>query len=53
MLRYNSPINGKIELSDLTIEEVAPIIKINLRGKKKRFYKKNWKDIINNSSYRI
>jgi len=43
MLRYNSPINGKIELSDLTIEEVAPIIKINLRGKKKDFIKKTGK----------
>jgi len=35
MLNYNSPINDKKEYSDLIMSEIEPIIKINLRGKKR------------------
>jgi sarcosine oxidase subunit gamma len=37
MLNYNSPIKEKINYTDLIIQEVEPIIKINLRGNKREF----------------
>ena len=37
MLNYNSPINDKKEYSDLIMSEIEPIIKINIRGKKRDF----------------
>ena len=40
MLNYNSPINDKKEYSDLIMSEIEPIIKINIRGKKRDFLTK-------------
>ena len=37
MLNYNSPINNHIENSDISVKEVSPIMKLNLRGKKREF----------------
>ena len=37
MLNYNSPINIQVEINDLSIKEVSPIMKLNLRGKKREF----------------
>ena len=34
MLDYNSPINNQIEFNDISVKEVSPIMKLNLRGKK-------------------
>ena len=38
MLNYNSPINNQIKFNDISIREVSPIMKINLRGKKREFF---------------
>ena len=38
MLNYNSPIGNHIEYSDISIKEVFPIMKLNLRGKKREFF---------------
>ena len=38
MLNYNSPINDQIVYSDISIKEVSPIMKLNLRGKKREFF---------------
>jgi sarcosine oxidase subunit gamma len=38
MLNYNSPINNHIEYNDIFIKEVSPIMKLNLRGKKREFF---------------
>ena len=38
MLNYNSPINNQIEYNDISIKEVSPIMKLNLRGKKREFF---------------
>ncbi len=38
MLNYNSPINDQIMYSDISIKEVSPIMKLNLRGKKREFF---------------
>ena len=40
MLNYNSSINEKINYSGLKISEIEPIIKLNLRGKKRDFITK-------------
>ena len=37
MLNYNSPINNTKNYSNLKIEEIEPVVKINLRGKKRDF----------------
>ena len=37
MLNYNSPINDTNNYSEVKITEIEPIIKINLRGKKRDF----------------
>ena len=37
MLNYNSPIDNQVEINDLSIKEVSPIMKLNLRGKKREF----------------
>ena len=34
MLNYNSPINKEIKYNDISIKEISPIMKLNLRGKK-------------------
>jgi sarcosine oxidase subunit gamma len=38
MLNYNSPINNQIEFNDISVKEVSPIMKLNLRGKKREFF---------------
>ncbi|MDB3995811.1 sarcosine oxidase subunit gamma [Candidatus Pelagibacter sp.] len=38
MLSYNSPINNDMEYSDISVKEVSPIMKLNLRGKKREFF---------------
>ncbi len=38
MLNYNSAIKENKDYNDLTIKEIAPIIKLNIRGKKKEFF---------------
>jgi len=38
MLSYNSPINNHIEYNDISVKEVSPIMKLNLRGKKREFF---------------
>ena len=38
MLSYNSPISNHIEYSDISVKEVSPIMKLNLRGKKREFF---------------
>ena len=38
MLSYNSPINNHIEYNDIFVKEVSPIMKLNLRGKKREFF---------------
>ena len=38
MLNYNSPINNQIEYNDISVNEVSPIMKLNLRGKKREFF---------------
>ena len=38
MLNYNSPINNHIEYSNISVKEVSPIMKLNLRGKKREFF---------------
>ena len=37
MLNYNPPIDNQVEINDLSIKEVSPIMKLNLRGKKREF----------------
>ena len=38
MLNYNSPINKEIKHNDISIKEISPIMKLNLRGKKREFF---------------
>ena len=38
MLNYNSPINNYIEYNEISVKEVSPIMKLNLRGKKREFF---------------
>ena len=38
MLSYTSAINENKNYTDLIIKEVAPIIKLNLRGNKREFF---------------
>ena len=38
MLNYNSPINKEIKHNDISIKEFSPIMKLNLRGKKREFF---------------
>src|SRR6056300_1080077 len=38
MLNFNSPINNQIEYNDILVKEVSPIMKLNLRGKKREFF---------------
>ena len=38
MLNYNSPINNRIKYNDISVKEVSPIMKLNLRGKKREFF---------------
>ena len=38
MLSYNSPINNDMKYNDISVKEVSPIMKLNLRGKKREFF---------------
>jgi sarcosine oxidase, subunit gamma len=38
MLNFNSPINKEIKNDNISIKEVSPIMKLNLRGKKREFF---------------
>jgi sarcosine oxidase, subunit gamma len=38
MLKYNSPINNKINYNNVSVKELSPIMKLNLRGKKREFF---------------
>jgi sarcosine oxidase subunit gamma len=38
MLDYNTVINREINVNDLTVKEICPVIKINLRGKTREFF---------------
>jgi sarcosine oxidase, subunit gamma len=38
MLYYNSPINNQINYNDICVKELSPIMKLNLRGKKREFF---------------
>ena len=38
MLNYNSPISKEIIHNDISVKEVSPIMKLNLRGKKRDFF---------------
>ena len=37
MLNYNSVIKNEINLGSISVKEISPVIKINLRGKKREF----------------
>ena len=38
MLNYNNVIKDNKNYNDLTIKEIAPIMKLNIRGKKREFF---------------
>ena len=38
MLNYNSLLNNEIKYNDISVKEISPIMKINLRGKKREFF---------------
>ena len=38
MLNYNSPLEKEINYNNISIKEIAPVVKINLRGKKREFF---------------
>ena len=38
MLDYNAVINQEIKTNDLTVKEICPVIKINLRGTTREFF---------------
>ena len=38
MLNYNSPIKNEIKYNDITVKEISPVMKLNLRGKKREFF---------------
>ena len=38
MLEYSAVINQEINTNDLTVKEICPVIKINLRGKTREFF---------------
>ena len=38
MLNYNSTIKENKTYNELSIKEIGPIMKINIRGKKKEFF---------------
>ena len=37
MLNYNSPIKDQVNYNDISVKEISPIMKLNLRGKKREF----------------
>ena len=38
MLNHNSPINNQINYNGVSVKELSPIMKLNLRGKKREFF---------------
>ena len=38
MLNYNSPIKDQVNYNDISVKEISPIMKLNLRGKKREFF---------------
>jgi sarcosine oxidase, subunit gamma len=38
MLNYNSPIKNEVNHNDISMKEISPVMKLNLRGKKKEFF---------------
>ena len=38
MLNYNAPIKEQVQHNDLSIKEISPTIKINIRGKAREFF---------------
>ena len=38
MLNYNSPINNQINFKEISVKELSPVMKLNLRGKKREFF---------------
>ena len=38
MLNYNSPIKDQVNYNDISLKEISPIMKLNLRGKKREFF---------------
>ena len=38
MVNYNSPINNQINFNEITVKELSPVMKLNLRGNKREFF---------------
>ena len=38
MLNYNSPLEKETNYNNISIKEISPVVKINLRGKKREFF---------------
>ena len=38
MLNYNSPIKDQVNYNDISVKEISPIMKLNLRGKNREFF---------------
>ena len=38
MLNYNSPIKDQVNYNDISVKEISPIMKLNIRGKKREFF---------------
>ena len=38
MFKYNSAINNQINYKNVSVKELSPIMKLNLRGKKREFF---------------
>ena len=38
MRNYNSPIKDQVNYNDISVKEISPIMKLNLRGKKREFF---------------
>ena len=38
MLNYNSPIKEQVNYNNISVKEISPIMKLNLRGKKREFF---------------
>ena len=38
MLNYNLPIKDQVNYNDISVKEISPIMKLNLRGKKREFF---------------
>ena len=45
MLNYNSTIKDEIKLNELSIREISPIMKLNIRGRKREFFTSVGKNI--------